>query len=48
MPRAVLAAAICGVLFLLFNYLLVRAARAHAGAARALLGPSRAPVPDHA
>ncbi len=41
MPRAVLAAAICGVLFLLFNYVLVRAARAHAGAARALLGPPR-------
>jgi hypothetical protein len=48
MPRAVLAAAISGVLFLVFNYLLVRAARAHAGAARALLGPGRAWVPDHA
>jgi hypothetical protein len=48
MPRAVLAAAISGVLFLLFNYLLVRAARAHAGAARAALRPSRARVPDHA
>jgi hypothetical protein len=48
MPRAVLAAALSGVLFLLFNYLLVRAARAHAGAARALLGPSRARVPGRA
>jgi hypothetical protein len=48
MPRAVLAAAISGALFLLFNYLLVRAARAHAGAARALLGAPRPWVPDHA
>ena len=41
LPKAMLAAAIFGVLFVLFNYVLVKAARAHAGAARALLGPPR-------
>ena len=39
--KAMLAAAIFGVLFVLFNYVLVKAASAHAGAARALLGPPR-------
>jgi hypothetical protein len=43
LPKAMLAAAIFGVLFVLFNYVLVKAARAHAGAARALLGPATAP-----
>jgi hypothetical protein len=37
LPRALLAAAACLVLFLLFNYVLVATARAHARVARALL-----------
>jgi Putative sensor len=38
LPRAMLAAVIFGVLFVLFNYVLVNAARAHAAVARAWLG----------
>jgi hypothetical protein len=41
LPKAMLAAAIFGVLFVLFNHVLVKAARAHAAAAWALLGPPR-------
>jgi hypothetical protein len=41
LPKALLAAAVCLVLFLLFNYVLVLTARAHARIARSLL---RAPV----
>jgi len=41
LPKALLLAAVCLVLFLLFNYVLVATARAHASAARALL---RAPA----
>ena len=41
LPRALLAAAVFLVLFLIFNYALVATARAHASVARALL---RAPA----
>ncbi len=41
LPRALLAAAVFGVLFLIFNYVLVITARAHAAVARSLL---RAPA----
>jgi hypothetical protein len=41
LPRAMLAAAIYGVLLLLFNYVLVAAARVHAATARAWLGVGR-------
>jgi hypothetical protein len=37
MPKAMLAAAIFGLLFLLFNYVLVKAARTHATIARTWL-----------
>jgi hypothetical protein len=40
LPKALLTAAACLVLFLIFNYVLVATARAHARIARALLrGP---------
>jgi hypothetical protein len=41
LPRAMAAAVIFAGLFLAFNYLLVKAARAHAGVSRAVLGPPR-------
>jgi hypothetical protein len=41
LPKALLAAAVCAVLFLIFNYVLVATARAHAAVARSLL---RAPT----
>lgn len=41
LPRAMLAAVVFAALWLMFNYLVVKAARAHAGAARAVLGPPR-------
>jgi len=41
LPKALLAAAVCLVLFLIFNYVLVATARAHARVARAVL---RAPA----
>jgi Putative sensor len=41
LPRAMLAAVIFAGIWLVFNYLLVQAARAHAGLARAVLGPAR-------
>jgi hypothetical protein len=41
LPKALLAAAVCAILFLLFSYVVVITARAHASAARSLL---RAPT----
>ena len=44
LPKALLAAAVCAVLFLLFNYVLVATARLHAAVARGLLGPGEDPL----
>jgi hypothetical protein len=44
LPKALLAAACCAVAWLLFNYVLVAAARAHAMVARALLRPPPDPL----
>ena len=44
LPKALLAAAVSLILFLLFNYALVATARAHAAAARALLGRQEDPL----
>jgi hypothetical protein len=44
LPKALLAAAVFLVLFLLFNYVVVAAARAHATVARALLHPPDDPL----
>jgi len=44
LPKALLAAAVSLILFLLFNYALVAAARAHTAAARALLGRQEDPL----
>jgi hypothetical protein len=44
LPKAVLAAAICLVLFLFFNYVVVATARLHARVARALLGGQEDPL----
>ncbi len=44
LPKALLAAAVSLVLFLLFNYVLVATARAHAKTARALLGRPEDPL----
>jgi Putative sensor len=44
LPKALLAAAVCVVLFLLFNYVLVATARLHAAVARGLLGPQEDPL----
>jgi len=44
LPKALAVAAVCLVLFLLFNYVLVAAARAHACVARALLRPPQDPL----
>lgn len=44
LPKALLTAAVCLVLFLLFNYVLVATARLHAAAARALLRASQDPL----
>jgi hypothetical protein len=46
LPRALLAAAACLILFLLFNYVVVATARAHARVARALLRPAADPLAD--
>lgn len=46
LPKALLAAAGCLVLFLLFNYVLVATARLHARAARALLRPPSDPLAE--
>jgi hypothetical protein len=45
LPKAVLAAAIFGLQFLLFNYVLVKAARAHAAAGRAWLASPTVRLP---
>jgi hypothetical protein len=44
LPKALLAAVVCAVLFLLFNYVLVATARLHAAVARGLLGPQEDPL----
>ncbi|MDQ2877294.1 MAG: sensor domain-containing protein [Actinomycetota bacterium] len=44
LPKALLAAAACLILFLLFNYVVVATARAHARVARALLRPPADPL----
>lgn len=44
LPKALLAAAVFLILFLLFNYVLVATARAHAATARALLGAPEDPL----
>ena len=44
LPKALAAAAVCLVLFLLFNYVLVAAARLHAAIARALLRAPQDPL----
>ena len=44
LPKALLTAVACLILFLLFNYVLVATARLHARAARALLGASQDPL----
>jgi hypothetical protein len=46
LPKAVGAAAVCLVLFLLFSYVVVAVARLHAAAARALLSPPQDPLRD--
>jgi hypothetical protein len=44
LPRALAVAGVCLILFLLFNYVLVAAARLHATIARALLSPPKDPL----
>ena len=44
LPKALLAAVVCAVLFLLFNYVLVATARLHAAVARGLLGTQEDPL----
>jgi hypothetical protein len=44
LPEAFAVAAVCLVLFLIFNYVLVATARAHAAVARGLLGPAEDPL----
>jgi putative sensor protein len=44
LPKALLTAVACLILFLLFNYVLVATARAHAAVARGLLGPAEDPL----
>jgi hypothetical protein len=44
LPKALIVAAVCLVLFLLLNYVLVGAARLHAAIARALLSPHDDPL----
>jgi len=46
LPSALVAAAVCLVLFLIFNYVLVGTARTHARVARALLGPAVDPLAE--
>lgn len=45
-PKALLVAAVCLVAFLLFNYVLVATARAHASVARGLLGEQADPLTE--
>ena len=44
LPEAFAVAAVCLVLFLIFNYAVVATARAHAAVARGLLGPAEDPL----
>ncbi len=44
LPKALLTAVACLILFLLFNYVLVATARAHAAVAHGLLGPAEDPL----
>lgn len=44
LPKALAVAGVCLILFLLFNYVLVLTARAHAAVARGLLGPAEDPL----
>ena len=44
LPKALLTAVVCLILFLLFNYVLVLTARAHAAVARGLLGAADDPL----
>jgi hypothetical protein len=44
LPKALAVAGVCLILFLLFNYVLVAAARLHASIARALLSPGEDPL----
>jgi ABC-type Fe3+ transport system permease subunit len=44
LPVAFAVAAVCLVLFLIFNYAVVATARAHAAVARGLLGPAEDPL----
>ena len=44
LPKALAVAGVCLILFLLFNYVLVATARAHAAVARGLLGPAEDPL----
>jgi hypothetical protein len=46
LPKALLAAAVFAILFLLFNYVVVRTARAHAAVARSLLRPPTDPLAE--
>jgi hypothetical protein len=46
LPRALLAAAVCAVAFLLFNYVVVLTARAHAAVARSLLHAPTDPLAE--
>jgi hypothetical protein len=46
LPKALLTAAVCLILFLLFNYVLVATARAHAAVARGLLRPAQDPLAE--
>ncbi len=44
LPKALAVAGVCLILFLLFNYVVVLTARAHAAVARGLLGPAEDPL----
>jgi Putative sensor len=44
LPKALAVAGVCLILFLLFNYVLVAAARLHAAVARAVLSPAEDPL----
>ncbi|MGB6613402.1 MAG: hypothetical protein WBE95_04920, partial [Trebonia sp.] len=44
LPKALAVAGVCLILFLLFNYVLVLTARAHAAVARGLLGAAEDPL----
>jgi hypothetical protein len=44
LPKALAVAGVCLILFLIFNYILVATACAHAAAARGLLGPAEDPL----